>query len=107
MSNKKIKIIHWDDDSLLEGFIEGTIKSILTDFECEIDKSEFCISHTEFLEKVKAEKFDLIILDVENESSKSDIGFELLNEIITIYKNSIPLLVFSRHPRVLEKIEEF
>ncbi|MFA6598954.1 MAG: phosphotransferase [Ignavibacteriaceae bacterium] len=104
---KKFKIIHWDDDRLLEGFMAGTIKSILIEFECEIDKSEFCVSHLDFITKIKAEKFDLIILDIENEPTKTDIGFELLNEIITLYKNSIPLLIFSRFPRVLEKIEEF
>jgi len=107
MSNKKFKLIHWDDDEAMQGFIEGTLTSIFNEYKCEIQKSEFCKSNIDFLYKIKAEKFDLIILDIEDESTKNDVGFVLLNEIITLYQNSIPVLVFSRHPRVLEVVEEF
>lgn len=110
MNNKNFKIIHWDDDSVMKSFITGMIPSILDEFGCKVEQGDFFISSQEFAEKVKSIKYDLIILDIENETdkeNKSDIGFELLNDIITTYKNTIPLLIFSRLPRVLEKIEEF
>lgn len=111
MSNKYFKIIHWDDDSVMKSFITGMIPSILAEFGCKVEQGDFFISSHEFAESVKRVKYDLIILDIENETkkeNKSDIGFELLNDIIIPqYKNTIPLLIFSRLPRVLEKIEEF
>ncbi|OFY70187.1 MAG: hypothetical protein A3G23_08550 [Bacteroidetes bacterium RIFCSPLOWO2_12_FULL_37_12] len=110
MSNRKFKIIHWDDDSVMKGFITGTIPSVLKEFECEVEQGDFFDSSVQFVERLKNVKYDLVILDIENETdkdNKSDVGFELLNDVITTYKNSIPLLIFSRHPRVLEKVGEF
>ena len=110
MSYKNFKIIHWDDDSVMKSFITGMIPSILDEFGGKVELGDFFVSSHEFAEKVKIIKYDLIILDIEKETdkeNKSDIGFELLNDIITTYKNTIPLLIFSRLPRVLEKIEEF
>lgn len=105
MESKKYKIIHWDDDEIMKSFVDGTVRTILEDFNCVVEKSEFCDLPKSYIELVKSEKYDFIILDISDESN--DIGFELLNETISIYKNKIPFLIFSRHPRVLEKIEEF
>jgi CheY-like chemotaxis protein len=107
MSKKEIKIIHWDDDKSIAAFVEGTVRTILAEYDCTVNNDHFYDNPDDFLVRAKAGKFDLIILDIEDKNEDIDTGFRLLNEIITVHKNSIPVLIFSRHGRVLEKMGDF
>lgn len=108
MSNKKIKIIHWDDDEMASGFTAGMIPHTLKDFECEVEAGQnFITSRVEFSKLIRNTVYDLVILDIENKADGTDLGFELLNDVITVYGNLVPILIFSRHPRVLDKIGDF
>jgi hypothetical protein len=107
MNKKLINIIHWDDDSTMETFIEGVVKFTLRDYGYEVRNGFFLTDPDIFLSRLRSENFDLVILDIENGDGEPHKGFELLNEIITTYKNSIPFLIFSRHSNFIENVMEF
>ena len=104
MTMQKVKIIHWDDQDIYEG-LENFLSSI-------VEESGFKLEYIFYKQSVDFEKdmlsveYDLIILDIKD-SEDNDTGFDLLNSISNRYNNKIPILIYSKHPGVLENIGDF